>query len=276
MSSQAARIACRFHRRPGRGVAASQPRAGRRPGRRDSGSDRGPGPARRGGPRTRLPAASPRRHHSSAGHGEGTRPRADRRGDLRGVALSRSDLARRGAAPDADNARDGRLHRPAVGRQPLHAGRSRHAADQHRLRRLLPALPDRSLRGRRGRRARRLQRRRSRTWTGGSTRRVAWTPSKSIATCRSRKPARTWRTSRSAASNTASTTATISASERLQTVALRHDDIGWHCLPAGLPHPAAASWPGPASRSPPRPAAAAALAGGRRNEPARRALRRGE
>ena len=190
MSSQAARIARR--RTPARtrrrrlGVA----RRGRRAGRRPGGGARRRGTPRRGGPRVHA-AAAPRRHHPSAGLGQGPRPGADRRGDLRGVALPRSDLSRRGTGPDADHARDGRVHRPALGRQPLHAGRPGHAPDQHRLRRLFPALPDRSLRGQRGRRSRRIQRRTSRTSTAGSTRRAGWRASRSGSTCRSPRPGRT-------------------------------------------------------------------------------------
>ena len=74
--------------------------------------------------------------------------------------LSPADLACRSARPDADHARDGELHRAPVGRHGLRAGRSRHAADQHLLRRVLPALPPRALRAQHRSRAGGLQRRR--------------------------------------------------------------------------------------------------------------------
>ena len=66
---------------------------------------------------------------------------ADRRGHLHRVALPRPDLARRRQGPDADHAGDRRLHRAQVRRHALRARRPRHAADQHRLRHLVPALP---------------------------------------------------------------------------------------------------------------------------------------
>ena len=97
------------------------------------------------------PAAAPRRHHPPAGRRQGPRPGADRRRHLRRVALPRPDVARRREGPDAADARHRGLHRPEVGRHRVRAGRPRHAAGQHRLRLLVPALPARPLRRPRGR-----------------------------------------------------------------------------------------------------------------------------
>ena len=106
------------------------------------------------------PPAAPRRHHPPAGGAEEPRPVADRRRHLRRVALPRPDLARRSQGPDADHADDGRLHRPQVRRHRVRAGRPGHAADQHRLRLVVPALPARPLPRQHDPRARGLQRRR--------------------------------------------------------------------------------------------------------------------
>ena len=112
---------------------------------------------RQGGPGDQPPAP-PRRHHPPAGEGQEPRPVADRGRHLRRVALPRPDLARRRQGPDADHAVDRRLHRRQVGRHRVRAGRSRDAADQHRLRLVVPALPARALPRQHDARARRLQR----------------------------------------------------------------------------------------------------------------------
>ena len=105
-----------------------------------------------------LAPAAPRGHHPPAGGRQGPGPVADRRRDLRRVALPRPDLDRGRQGPDADPALDGGLHRPQVGRHGLRAGRSRDPADQHRLRLLVPALPAAALPRQRAAGARRLQR----------------------------------------------------------------------------------------------------------------------
>ena len=70
-------------------------------------------------------AAAPRGHHPPAGGRQGPRPGADRRRHLHGVALRRPDVVRRRQGPDADPARDRRLHRPPVRRHRVRAGRPR-------------------------------------------------------------------------------------------------------------------------------------------------------
>ena len=106
------------------------------------------GPARRRGARDH-PAAAPRGHHPPAGRRQGHRPGADRRGDLRGVEVPRPDLARGRARADADHARDRRVHRPRLAAAPRFTQEDLATpADQHRLRRLLPALPAAPLRRR--------------------------------------------------------------------------------------------------------------------------------
>ena len=115
VSSQAARIA----RRPSRArVAAAAPdrswRAGRRPRAASSAaSSTGAGPLERRGARDHA-AAAPRGHHPPAGRRQGPRPGADRRRDLRGVALPRPDLARGRARADADHARRPPTSSPAA------------------------------------------------------------------------------------------------------------------------------------------------------------------
>ena len=118
------------------------------------------------------------------------------------------------ARPDADHARDGRLHRPALGRRPLQAGRSRHAADQHRLRRLVPALPDRPLRRQRGRRRSPPTTPASRTSTGGSARPAALDEFEIDAHAVPGDARVRGERARAPRASTASTTPTISASER--------------------------------------------------------------
>ena len=103
-----------------------------------------------------------------------------------------------------------RLHRAALGRRPLRAGGPRHAADQHLLRHLVPALPARPLR-RATRRWRSPPTTPGRaTWTTGSS--AAGGPDKFDAPATSRSPRRapTSRTSWSGAGSTASTTRTSS------------------------------------------------------------------
>ena len=92
---------------------------------------------------------------------QGARPVARRRRHLRRVALPRPDLASAGARGLMQiTPRTARYIAQAVRRHGVRAGRPRDAADQHLLRRVLPALPARALRRQRGARARRLQRRR--------------------------------------------------------------------------------------------------------------------
>ena len=127
MSSAAARSRARTSPAPHARGARSRAGAGRARScsrsaraRRDRARDR-PRLGRRRGARDHA-AAAPRGHHPPAGRGQGPRPGADRRRDLRGVALPRPDLARRRARADADHARHGGLHRAPVRRVPLRPG----------------------------------------------------------------------------------------------------------------------------------------------------------
>src|SRR3954453_13338649 len=103
-------------------------------------------------------AAAPRGHHQAAGGREGPRPGAARGDDLPGVEVPGSDLVGGREGADADPAVDGAVHRPQVGRHGVRAARPGDAADQHLLRRLVPALPDRPLRRERHAGGGRLQR----------------------------------------------------------------------------------------------------------------------
>ena len=99
-----------------------------------------------------------------------------------------ADLARRRAGLMQITPETAKLHRPPVGRHGVRAGRPRHAADQHRLRRLLPALPAAPLRRQHGAGARRLQRRRGQRRP--LDRRDAASASAASASSRSRSPRR--------------------------------------------------------------------------------------
>ena len=118
----------------------------RRPG---AGRHRGP-VAGRARPTTRCRRSSSRcatRTSSASRRADKQRRRvADRGGHLHRVALPRPDLARGRQGPDADHARaPPTTSRSKSGGTQLRARGPRHAADQHRLRHLVPALPARQV-----------------------------------------------------------------------------------------------------------------------------------
>ena len=118
---------------------------------------RGVGPLGRGRARDHAPAA-PRRHHPPAG--------ADKNLDPALIAAviyeessfrdQTSHAGARGLMQITPETAD--FIATPLRRRPLQAGGPRHAADQHLLRRLVPALPDRPLRRQRDARDRGLQR----------------------------------------------------------------------------------------------------------------------
>ena len=167
---------------------------------------------RQGGAGDQAPAA-PRGHHPPAGGRQGRRPVADRRRHLHRVALPRPDLARRRQGPDAADAGDRRLHRPQVRRHAVRAGRPRDAADQHRLRHLVPALPARaSTTATRSSRSPPTTPGRARSTSGGARRPPAARSSRSPSTSRSRRRATTCSRCSARATSTATSTRTSSAS----------------------------------------------------------------
>ena len=134
-----------------------------------------------------------------------------RRRHLRRVAVPRPDVAGRSEGAHADHAGDRAVHRAEVRRHGVRAARPRHAADQHRIRQLVPALSPGSVR-----RATSCWRSR-RTTAARATSTAGWastaprTGSSPRARSRSRRPGTTCRRCRRCAASTAAPTAPNSA-----------------------------------------------------------------
>ena len=158
----------------------------------------------------------------------------------------------------------------------LRAGRPGDAPDQHRLRRLVPALPDRPLRGQRDARGRGLQRGPDERRPLGAAGRRPGPLRQRAATSRSRRRAPTWRTSRSGAASTATSTGPSWACSRWR--ARRFGYRVGRALPEGLAHSRRGFLAGAGGTD--RGRAADRAAGVRREapqapQPARRQVRRG-